>query len=225
MGEGGGVRRELRPEPRREWGGRPGGRHWRGLHAPRPAPGQQVGKRAPPPLPFTPTPTPLRPQAKALDHTQWSQKRVGWPRQKCSPGRLVWAQTWQFACCPQGVHGHGVQPDLLPTPHPAPQPSIPGHTSQAWFAPESRSAQSDSLSVMRQGMCESWACMRARTPRHEYTASIHHSCQNRASPTHTVRGQSHVSQHTGALPKVMLVSTPASTTPTRSGHQGQAHGL
>ena len=71
-------------------------------------------------------------------------------------------------------------------------------------------------------MPQSWAFMRARAPRHENTHNNQHSSQNRAQPACTVRGQIHVSKHPGALPRVMLVSTPASTTPTRSGHPAQA---
>jgi hypothetical protein len=70
-------------------------------------------------------------KVQVIDHTQRSHKHVGWPGQKCCPGDLVWAQTWQFACSPQCVHGHGVHLGMLPTQNSGPQPPLPDHTPQA----------------------------------------------------------------------------------------------
>jgi hypothetical protein len=70
-------------------------------------------------------------KVQVIDHTQRSHKHVGWPGQKCCPGDLVWAQTWQFAGSPQCVHGHGVHLGMLPTQNSGPQPPLPDHTPQA----------------------------------------------------------------------------------------------
>jgi hypothetical protein len=111
---------------------------------------------------------------------------------------------------------------MLQPPNPGPQSPIPGSTSQPNFAPLASRASPETQAVMGVSMQELWASMHTHSPRHENRHSHQHTSQNETPPPHRCRPQGNPWNQSGALPQVMLVCTPVSTNPNRSGHHGEA---